>query len=70
MGQLDVGLDDFMVLFRARLKFSSDTINLLVEMAQLNTQMLQNKLILNPVQTVIVCFHCEWFCCVDSTLLE
>lgn len=69
MGQLDVGLDDFMVLFRARLKFSSDTVNLL-EKPQLSTEMLQNKLILNPVQTVIVCFHCEWFCCVDSTLLE
>lgn len=67
MGQLDVGLDDLMVLFSARLKFSSDTVNLLVEKAQLNTERLQNKLILNPVQTVIVCFHCEWFCCVDFT---
>lgn len=70
MRQLGIGLDDFMVLFRAHLKFSSNTVNLLMEKPQLNTEKLRNTFIINPFQMVIVCFHREWFCCVDSTLLE
>lgn len=56
MRQLSLVWMILMVLSRERLKFSSDTVNLLEEKSQLDSEMFQNVFIINPAQMVIVCF--------------
>lgn len=65
--QLGIGFADIIALLRAWFKFSSAALSLFGGSLGGKTT---KKLIINPIQTVIVCFHCEWFCCVDSTSPE